>query len=177
MSLFGLEFPQMILHTETSKLMYNWSFLFEVLHKPTLLPRTNRFWQVMCEMNRAFQYNLNDSVALALTQFWIISVQLLSLSVIIALVNGLLFNGQQFCRWPPTLPVTTQGCIDYPPPPPCIAPSDGHRLRDAVETVSVHHNNIWFQSWNCASYKLDAFDNKSWNFKLSMTFHIQLAMI
>ena len=30
---------QMILHTETSKLMYNWSFLFVVLHKPTLLPR------------------------------------------------------------------------------------------------------------------------------------------
>ena len=36
MSLFGLKFSQMILHTETSKLMYNWSFLFEVLHKPTL---------------------------------------------------------------------------------------------------------------------------------------------
>ena len=30
----------MILHTETSKLMYNWSFLFVVLHKPTLLPST-----------------------------------------------------------------------------------------------------------------------------------------
>ena len=30
----------MILHTETSKLMLNWSFLFEVLHKPTLLPST-----------------------------------------------------------------------------------------------------------------------------------------
>ena len=40
MSLFGLKFSQMILHTETSKLMYNWSFLFEVLHKPTLLPST-----------------------------------------------------------------------------------------------------------------------------------------
>ena len=40
MSLFGLKFTQMILHTETSKLMYNWSFLFEVLHKPTLLPST-----------------------------------------------------------------------------------------------------------------------------------------
>ena len=26
--------------TETSKLMYNWSFLFVVLHKPTLLPST-----------------------------------------------------------------------------------------------------------------------------------------
>ena len=38
MSLFGLKFPQMILHTETSKPMYNWSFLLEVLHKPTLLP-------------------------------------------------------------------------------------------------------------------------------------------
>ena len=30
----------MILHAETSKLMYNWLFLFEVLHKPTLLPST-----------------------------------------------------------------------------------------------------------------------------------------
>ena len=30
----------MILHTEKRKLMYNWSFLFEVLHKPTLLPST-----------------------------------------------------------------------------------------------------------------------------------------
>ena len=40
MSPFGLKFSQMILHTETSKLMYNWSFLFKVLHKPTLLPST-----------------------------------------------------------------------------------------------------------------------------------------
>ena len=40
MSPFGLKFSLMILHTETSKLMYNWSFLFEVLHKPTLLPST-----------------------------------------------------------------------------------------------------------------------------------------
>ena len=38
MSPFGLKYSQMILHAETSKLMYNWSFLFEVLHKPTLLP-------------------------------------------------------------------------------------------------------------------------------------------
>ena len=40
MSPFGLKFSQMILHTETSKLMYNWPFLFVVLHKPTLLPST-----------------------------------------------------------------------------------------------------------------------------------------
>ena len=40
MSPFGLKFSQMILHTETSKLVYNWSFLFEDLHKPTLLPNT-----------------------------------------------------------------------------------------------------------------------------------------
>ena len=33
---FGLKFLQMILHTERSKLMYKWSFLFAVLHKPTL---------------------------------------------------------------------------------------------------------------------------------------------
>ena len=42
MSPFGLKFSQMILHTETSKLMYNWSFLFVVLHKPTLLPSTSK---------------------------------------------------------------------------------------------------------------------------------------
>ena len=40
MSPFGLKSSQMILHTETSKLIYNWSFLFVVLHKPTLLPST-----------------------------------------------------------------------------------------------------------------------------------------
>ena len=40
MSPFGLKFSQIILHTETSKLMYNWSFLYVVLHKPTLLPST-----------------------------------------------------------------------------------------------------------------------------------------
>ena len=41
MSPFGLKFSQMILHTETSKLMYNWaSSLNVVLHKPTLLPST-----------------------------------------------------------------------------------------------------------------------------------------
>ena len=43
MSPFGLKFSQMILHTETSNLMYNLSFLFEVLHKPTLLPSTFNF--------------------------------------------------------------------------------------------------------------------------------------
>ena len=37
---FGLKFSQMILYTDTSKRMYNWSFLFVVLHKPTLLPST-----------------------------------------------------------------------------------------------------------------------------------------
>ena len=40
MSPFGLKFSEMILHTETSNLMYNWFFLFVVLHKPTLLPST-----------------------------------------------------------------------------------------------------------------------------------------
>ena len=38
MSLFGLKFWLMILHTETSKLMYNWSFLFVVLHKQHSYP-------------------------------------------------------------------------------------------------------------------------------------------
>ena len=36
MNPFGLKFSQMILCTETSKLMYNSYFLFVVLHKPTL---------------------------------------------------------------------------------------------------------------------------------------------
>ena len=40
MSPFGLKFLQMILDTEASKLMYTWSFLFVVLHKPTLLLST-----------------------------------------------------------------------------------------------------------------------------------------
>ena len=40
MCLFGLKLLQMILNTETSKPMYNWSFLFVVLQKPTLLPCT-----------------------------------------------------------------------------------------------------------------------------------------
>ena len=44
MSPFGLKFSQMILYTETSILMYNWSFLFVVLHKPTLLPSTFKLW-------------------------------------------------------------------------------------------------------------------------------------
>ena len=43
MSPIGLIISQMILHTETSKLMYNWSFLFVVLHKPTLLPSTFKY--------------------------------------------------------------------------------------------------------------------------------------
>ena len=46
MSPFGLKFSQMILHTETSKLMYNWSFLFVVLQKPTLLPSTFKLSEV-----------------------------------------------------------------------------------------------------------------------------------
>ena len=60
MSPFGLKFSQMTLHTETSKIMCNWSFHFEVLHKPTLLPSTfNIFcrdhlaWsQVLCKENK-----------------------------------------------------------------------------------------------------------------------------
>ena len=44
MSPFGLKFSQMILHTERSRMMCNWSFLFEVLHKPTLLPSTFKSW-------------------------------------------------------------------------------------------------------------------------------------
>ena len=47
MSPFALKFSQMILHTETSKLMYNRSFLFEVLHQPTLLPSTFNVWYII----------------------------------------------------------------------------------------------------------------------------------
>ena len=50
MSPFGLKFSQMILHTETSKLMYNWSFLFVVLHKPTLLPSTFKFLSAVVDL-------------------------------------------------------------------------------------------------------------------------------
>ena len=32
------------MHAKTSKLMYNWSFLSVVLHKPTLLPSTVNYW-------------------------------------------------------------------------------------------------------------------------------------
>ena len=46
---FGLKFSQIILHTETSKQMYNWSFLFVVLHKPTLLPSTFKATRAWCE--------------------------------------------------------------------------------------------------------------------------------
>ena len=49
MSLFGLKFAQKILNTETSNLIYNWSFLFAVLHKPTLLPST--FKVITLKMN------------------------------------------------------------------------------------------------------------------------------
>ena len=50
MSPFGLKFSQMILHTETSKLIYNWSFLFVVLHKPTLLPSTFKWIAELCSV-------------------------------------------------------------------------------------------------------------------------------
>ena len=47
MSPFGLKFSQMIFHTETSKLMYNWSFLFVVLHKPTMQICTSCLWTMI----------------------------------------------------------------------------------------------------------------------------------
>ena len=58
MSLFGLKLSQMILHTETSKLICNWSFLFVVLHKPTLLPST-----------------FNIFLTHSLTYFWLLLIQ------------------------------------------------------------------------------------------------------
>ena len=45
---FGLKFLQMILDTNTSKRMYNWTFLFVVLHKPTLLPSTFKLSSRQC---------------------------------------------------------------------------------------------------------------------------------
>ena len=61
MSLFGLKFAQMILHTETSKLMYNLSFLFVVLHKPTLLPSTFKMWSFSYLRESWFYYNSDGS--------------------------------------------------------------------------------------------------------------------
>ena len=55
MSPFGLKFSQMILHTETSKLMYNWFFLFVVLHKPTLLPSTFKHVPIAPPQNKTKQ--------------------------------------------------------------------------------------------------------------------------
>ena len=61
MSPFGLKFSQMILHTETSKLMYNWSFLFEVLHKPTLLPSTFNFNESWLYTTLSVKRNITSS--------------------------------------------------------------------------------------------------------------------
>ena len=63
MSPFGLKFSQMILHTETSKLMYNWSFLFVVLHKPTLLPSTFNivYWTSYINEPVVTESNISDS--------------------------------------------------------------------------------------------------------------------
>ena len=65
MSMFGLKFSEMSLHTETSKLMYNLLFLFVVLHKPTLLPSTFNF--VICFLlekiycvYKYYNFSLND---------------------------------------------------------------------------------------------------------------------
>ena len=67
MSPFGLKFSQMILHTETSKLVYNWSFLFEVLHKPTLLPSTFKLFLKMFNIIN-FRWTLKEKIALYLKQ-------------------------------------------------------------------------------------------------------------
>ena len=65
MSPFGLKFSQMILHIETSKLMYNWSFLFAVLHKPTLLPSTFKFylnfWRSLSYWTESDESNIKQS--------------------------------------------------------------------------------------------------------------------
>ena len=61
MSPFGLTFSQMILHTETSKLMYNWSFLFVVLHKPTLLPNTFKVC-ILKSYNHFFLQNISHCI-------------------------------------------------------------------------------------------------------------------
>ena len=61
MSVFELKFSQMILHTETSKLMYNWSFLLVVLHKPTLLPSTFKIFKKATVMLNLATFTLGIS--------------------------------------------------------------------------------------------------------------------
>ena len=60
---FGLKFSQMILHTETSKLMYNWSFLFVILYKPTLLPSTFKIFDKGGGLQSRFSlYDNNNNI-------------------------------------------------------------------------------------------------------------------
>ena len=57
----------MILHTETSKLLHNWSFLFVVLHKPTLLPSTfleNIHFNPWCFCEASFYAKLVDAACI-----------------------------------------------------------------------------------------------------------------
>ena len=68
MNPFGLKFSQMILHTETSTLMYNWFFLFEVLHKPTLLPST---FNIGVQISANYQHSNFVIIMKALLQVWL----------------------------------------------------------------------------------------------------------
>ena len=77
MRLFGLKFSQMILHTETNKLMYNWSFLFVVLHKPTLLPSTFK------RMKTKITENI---ICYSAKEFWILEKQVASLGQVLHFV-------------------------------------------------------------------------------------------
>ena len=69
MSPIGLKFSQMILHTETSKLMYNWSFLFVVLHNAwtqwvTLLKRSSNGGNLHENVEKEFKWlTTNDRIA------------------------------------------------------------------------------------------------------------------
>ena len=68
MSPFGLKFSQMILYTETSKLMYNLSFLSEVLHKPTLLPSTFKLTSYNTSVSFIFLDQMNN-ILRAISEF------------------------------------------------------------------------------------------------------------
>ena len=80
----------MILHTETSKLMYNLCFLLVVLHKPTLLPSTFQ------ERNRQFFHPHGTKTGVKITKFSLscISVSKATCSVMFTLppVNWQLAN-------------------------------------------------------------------------------------
>ena len=62
----------MILHREKSKLMYNWSFLFVVLHKPTLLPRTfKENDERQSDIHKKIEYSLNTVLVIWVVEWYV----------------------------------------------------------------------------------------------------------